>query len=360
MKDPSGIFYYWNGERPRHANAPKLDGTGEIKIESADRATGYFTTRSDTDPQLSERTSGVYLRADSEDLSILDGRDDRKRGDLIAERLSHWKSIANAGDLARKTDSPVSVELDLRPLETGIMPGRKIVRGEHGHLDVRRDSSAIEGSSLRRPEDLVGETKGPAVRQRSAEYIGEHTLGVFADSRNLGRPAHQRLRQRLARADGQRPGQLHSGPAQRRSGTRPHEARLTRCPLGSIDRITPCLLRIGDVAGTREPRGERETVRIHATEVDPDVDNEPLQRGVGEDCVERRLQRDEPRGEVAFFGVPLFREDSEIPGRVVEMSVLDLLVAPFLGRALEPAVGDGKQQRRSEERRVGKGCRSPT
>ena len=95
-KDPSGIFYYWNGERPRHANAPKLDGTGEIKIESADRAAGYFTTRSDTDPQLSERTSGVYLRADSEDLSILDGRDDRKRGDLIAERLSHWKSIANA------------------------------------------------------------------------------------------------------------------------------------------------------------------------------------------------------------------------------------------------------------------------
>jgi len=95
-KDPSGIFYYWNGERPRHPNAPRLDGTGEIKIESADRAAGYFTTRSDTDPQLSERTSGVYLRADSEDLTILDGRDDRKRAELIAERLSHWKSITNA------------------------------------------------------------------------------------------------------------------------------------------------------------------------------------------------------------------------------------------------------------------------
>ena len=95
-KDPSGIFYYWNGERPRHPNAPRLDGTGEIKIESADRAAGYFTTRSDTDPQLSERTSGVYLRANSEDLTILDGRDDRKRAELIAERLSHWKSITNA------------------------------------------------------------------------------------------------------------------------------------------------------------------------------------------------------------------------------------------------------------------------
>ena len=33
-----------------------------------------------------------YLRADPEDMSILDG-DDRKRAKLIAERLRHWKSI---------------------------------------------------------------------------------------------------------------------------------------------------------------------------------------------------------------------------------------------------------------------------
>jgi hypothetical protein len=36
------------------------------------------------------------LRADPEDLSILDGRDDRERAKLIAERLKHWKSIKNA------------------------------------------------------------------------------------------------------------------------------------------------------------------------------------------------------------------------------------------------------------------------
>ena len=95
-KDPAGIFYYWKGERPRHPNAPQLDGTGEIRIESADRAAGFFTTRSDTDPTLSARTSGVYLRADPQDLGILDGRDDRKRAELIAERLSHWKSITSA------------------------------------------------------------------------------------------------------------------------------------------------------------------------------------------------------------------------------------------------------------------------
>jgi Predicted nucleotide-binding protein containing TIR-like domain len=95
-KDPAGIFYYWNGERPRHPNAPQLHGTGEIRIESADRAAGYFTTRSDTDPTVNARTSGVYLRADPADMSILDGDDDRQRAELIAERLRHWKSITNA------------------------------------------------------------------------------------------------------------------------------------------------------------------------------------------------------------------------------------------------------------------------
>ena len=41
--DPAGIFYFWKGERPRHPNAPELEGTGEIKLESVDRANGYFT-----------------------------------------------------------------------------------------------------------------------------------------------------------------------------------------------------------------------------------------------------------------------------------------------------------------------------
>jgi hypothetical protein len=92
-KEPSGIFYYWNGERPMDANAPQLDGTGEIRLETADRASGYWTTRAGT--KLNVRTSGVYLRADPEDLSILDGRDNKRRVELIAERLSHWKSIKN-------------------------------------------------------------------------------------------------------------------------------------------------------------------------------------------------------------------------------------------------------------------------
>jgi hypothetical protein len=92
-KDPSGIFYAWKGERPRHPNAPALEGTGEIRLETADRAAGYFTTRSDRDPLVNFKTSGVYLRADPEDLTILDGRDDAKRADLIAERIRHWKTI---------------------------------------------------------------------------------------------------------------------------------------------------------------------------------------------------------------------------------------------------------------------------
>jgi hypothetical protein len=95
-KEPSGVFFYWKGERPLDANAPQLDGTGEIRMESAERASGYFTTRADKHPRVSARTAGVYWRADPEDVSILDGRDDQKRAELIAEQLRLGKSIKNA------------------------------------------------------------------------------------------------------------------------------------------------------------------------------------------------------------------------------------------------------------------------
>jgi len=95
-KEPSGVFYCWKGERPRDANAPQLDGTGKIRLESSDRAAGYFTTRADARPRMNARTAGVFVRAAPEDLRILNGDDDRQRAELIAERLRQWKSIANA------------------------------------------------------------------------------------------------------------------------------------------------------------------------------------------------------------------------------------------------------------------------
>src|SRR3546814_3776209 len=76
-QDPPGIFYFWRGERPLHPNAPQLHGTGEIKLESAERGAGYFTTLSETQLEVNAKTFGVYLRADPEDLGILNGRDDR-------------------------------------------------------------------------------------------------------------------------------------------------------------------------------------------------------------------------------------------------------------------------------------------
>jgi hypothetical protein len=95
-KEPAGIFYYWNGERPRDPNAPQLYGTGEIRLESADRAAGYWTTRASNDPEVNARTSGVYWRADPEDLRVMDGSDDRRRAELISERLGRWKALTNA------------------------------------------------------------------------------------------------------------------------------------------------------------------------------------------------------------------------------------------------------------------------
>ena len=92
-KESSGVFYYWKGERPMDPNAPQLEGTGEIRMESPDRASGYWTTRAEKGPKVNARTAGVYWRADPEDMTILDGNDDRRRAELIAERLKNWKSI---------------------------------------------------------------------------------------------------------------------------------------------------------------------------------------------------------------------------------------------------------------------------
>ena len=94
--DPEGIFYYWNGERPRDPNAPQFNGTGEIRLETPDRANGYWTTRSDASPELNERTSGVYLRASAEDVAVLDGADDEQRAKLIADSLKRWESVTSS------------------------------------------------------------------------------------------------------------------------------------------------------------------------------------------------------------------------------------------------------------------------
>lgn len=95
-KEPYGLFYCWRGERPLDLNAPQINGTGEIRLESVERASGYFITHSDANTSLNARTSGVYVRADADDVTVLDGSNDKKRADLIAARLLQWESIKNS------------------------------------------------------------------------------------------------------------------------------------------------------------------------------------------------------------------------------------------------------------------------
>jgi Predicted nucleotide-binding protein containing TIR-like domain len=95
-QDPSGIFYYFTGERPRDPNAPAIDGTGEILLESADRAAGYFTTRMAAYENVIHRTSGVYLRADAEDATVVDAVDDDARAALMAARIARWRAIVGS------------------------------------------------------------------------------------------------------------------------------------------------------------------------------------------------------------------------------------------------------------------------
>jgi len=94
--DPAGIFYFWKGERPRDPNAPQLEGTAEIRLERVDRANGYWTTRIEGDDSFYARTAGIYVRADPDDVAVLDGNDAAEWAALIERRLEDWKSFANS------------------------------------------------------------------------------------------------------------------------------------------------------------------------------------------------------------------------------------------------------------------------
>jgi len=95
-RDPAGIFYCWRGERPLDPDAPQIEGTAEIKVESTDRATGYWITRSDQDRAMYARTAGVYFRADPAHLQVLESGSEEERANLIGERLREWQAAANA------------------------------------------------------------------------------------------------------------------------------------------------------------------------------------------------------------------------------------------------------------------------
>ncbi len=94
--DPPSIFFFFNGERPRLPNAPQLEGTGEIKLESVDRAGGYWTSRADGPDAFYTRTSGIFLRADPGDKAVLDGNNPAERAALIDRRLEEWKAWASS------------------------------------------------------------------------------------------------------------------------------------------------------------------------------------------------------------------------------------------------------------------------
>jgi hypothetical protein len=94
--DPASIFFFYRGERPRYRDAPEYEGTGEIILESADRASGHWTTSSPGGERLQAKTSGIFVRADPRDRTVLDGDDPDARAALIERRLAEWRAAGNS------------------------------------------------------------------------------------------------------------------------------------------------------------------------------------------------------------------------------------------------------------------------
>ena len=96
-KDPAGIFYFWNGERPRHPNAPQLEGTGEITVEIPRPRDRVLDDTFGSRPRAkrAEPPASTFAPTPS-DLQVLDGGRQEERAELIAQRLREWKSASNA------------------------------------------------------------------------------------------------------------------------------------------------------------------------------------------------------------------------------------------------------------------------
>jgi len=94
--DPAGIFFFWKGERPLEPNAPELEGTAEIRLESPERARGWWISRAGPTGEFFARTSGIFFRADPGDTEILDGSDASARAALIERRLEEWRAAENS------------------------------------------------------------------------------------------------------------------------------------------------------------------------------------------------------------------------------------------------------------------------
>ena len=96
-KEPSGIFYYWKGERPRDLDAPQLEGTGEIRLESADRANRVLDDpgRQDSGTERADLRC-VPARRSGRPEHVGRAATIGERARLISEQLNRWKSLTTA------------------------------------------------------------------------------------------------------------------------------------------------------------------------------------------------------------------------------------------------------------------------
>ena len=181
-KEPSGIFYYFKGERPRDPNAPQLDGTGEILLESADRAAGYFTTRR-TAPEgqradvrrLLARPAGGHEHPGRRRRSAA-RRVDRRAADAVEvdhERLSavvgtsDWAADCLVGQSEQRVAQPVLEVVEAvaardrawRPIDR---ENRVLVLADHAMHSI---SVTVRSSS---PTRAAGRGVGPERRDEAA------------------------------------------------------------------------------------------------------------------------------------------------------------------------------------------------
>src|SRR6516165_6764849 len=100
-------------------------------------------------------------------------------------------------------------------------------------------------------------------------------------------------------------------------------------PFIAIDGIGAGDLGVGQVVGRGKPGSDLQAVRVVAAEIDADVDNQRLQLRIGKDLVEGGLQRCQSVRKPPLLGIAGEGEDTQISRGLIDVGVLNLVVAPL-------------------------------
>jgi hypothetical protein len=92
------LFYYWEGKHPFDKSIPAFFGVGEIQFDDPGagditKGSGRYSESPLVNLDATVRRSTLYVRANEDDVRIVEGNNRDVLEKLISARVEEWKGI---------------------------------------------------------------------------------------------------------------------------------------------------------------------------------------------------------------------------------------------------------------------------